>query len=570
MRMLRRIVLALIFFGILMHFLMPRGSVEIAQGTILELGLEGMYVETPEPTLAARLLGDGARPFISVLSEFSKAERDDRIETVILAIGHLEIGWAKAAELRAAIERLSSQGKRTVAYLELASFGANLEYFVASAADEVILAPAARTPVIGLAGEFMFLGGLWEKLGLEIEVERIGRYKSAAETFAGRKMSEPTREMQNALLDSIDRVFVSAIAEGRGLGESTVRDAIAATPVDPEGMQKWGLIDGVLHRDELYEFVGTGEVIDSAEYSFVTPEDVGFDPVARFALIYGTGNVVGGEGTVSPDGTPVLAADTVSEAIADAAEDDDIDAIIFRIDSPGGSPLASDIVWRASQLARGFDKPFVASFSDVAASGGYYVATGADAIVASPTSITGSIGVFVLRPVIGGALDKLDIGHETLVRGPHADLGLSTQRLSESSRERLEAEVASIYELFLERVSDGRGLERDAVDAVAQGRVWTGEQAAQQGLVDVLGGLREAVNEGKRRIELDADADVALVLFPPPQSFADQVAELLDGVRGVGSFPVPLPDAWRDARVWLDSMVEGTPLALLPFSIDIH
>jgi protease-4 len=570
MRTLRRIIFGTLLLGVLWWWLVPSVGPRIEDGTILELELAGSYTETAEPTLAARVLGSPGQPFVSLLSELAKAERDDRIEAVILRIQPLQIGWAKAQEIRTAIASLSEHGKRTVAYLEFLALSANLEYFVASAADEVWLAPAARAPVMGLAAQYLFLGGLWEKLGIEIEVERIGRYKSAAESIAGREMSDSAREMANALLDSVDHSFVAGIAESRGLGESTVREAIAAGAVEPDAMKKWGLIEGVMHRDELEAHMGDGEILEGSDYAAVDPLEVNFDPVARFALIYGTGNVVTGEGSVSPDGTPVLASDTVSDAIALAVEDPDIDAIVFRVDSPGGSPLASDIVWRAAELAKEAGKPFIVSMSDVAASGGYYVATGADVVVASPASITGSIGVFTLRPVIGGALDKLDIGYESLVRAPHADLQLSTQPLTAGSRARLKAEVESIYELFLERVSAGRSLSRADVDAVAQGRVWTGEQAAQAGLVDVLGGLRTAVVEGKKQLSLDEDADVTLVLFPPPKTLVEQLNDALLGVRAALSPKLALPAAVSDAQQWLEVLTQGTPVARLPFALRIE
>jgi len=567
--MLRRFLIAIAVGAFAVWLLLPSGGPRIEQGSILVLDLEGELLETAEPPFFARFLGNRGRPFASVLSEIAKAERDDRLDTVIFRVRDLSLGWGKAQELRSAIADVSAAGRRTVAYLELANFGANLEYYVASAADETYAAPAARAPVVGLAAEYLFLGGLWERFGVEVEVERIGRYKSAAESFAGRSMSDATREMAESLLDSVDAQFVEGISEGRSLPEEAVRSAIAAAPIDPAEMQKWGLVDGVMQLDELVEQLGGGEVVRGEEYAAVLPADVGFEPVAHFALVYGSGNVVTGKGRVAPDGSPILASDTVADALEKAAEDPEIDAIIFRIDSPGGSPLASDIVWRATQRVKAEGKPIVASFSDVAASGGYYVAAATDAIFASPASITGSIGVFVLRPVIGGALEKLDIGFESLTRGRHADLQLSTRPLSGPSRERLRAEVRSIYDLFVERVATGRGAEPEQIDSVAQGRVWTGAQALEAGLVDGLGGLRAAVEEGKRRLSLDEDADVALVVYPPPRSLADQLVEALGGVQ-MTHVATPLDAVISRARPWLQALADGSPTALLPFWLEIH
>ncbi len=230
-------------------------------------------------------------------------------------------------------------------------------------------------------------------------------------------------------------------------------------------------------------------------------------------------------------------------------------------------------MWRATQLARKQGKPLIASFSDVAASGGYYVACGADAIVASPGSITGSIGVFVLRPVIGGLLEKFGIGVESLTRGAHADLLLSSRPLSQSSRKRLREEVESIYTLFVERVAAGRNLSPERVDALARGRVWTGAQAAEIGLIDGLGGLRVAVARAKELLKLDPDADVALVPYPRPRSLVEELQEALRGVVQVSELPLPLPRLprlVRRVRQWLAAVPEGAPAVLPPFIVEIR
>lgn len=568
MRILLGLVLAITLAALVLIWLPAPGS-SIAQGSVLLLDVKGTYVESSAPSIVARLLGSSSRPFVSLLSEIAKAERDERLATLVFRIRDLQIGWGKAQELRGAIADASSRGRNTVAYLELESFSGNLEYFVASAAQRVVVSPASHAPVVGLAAEYLYLGGLWESLGVEIEVERVGRYKSAVESIAGRSMSDAAREMANSLLDSVDAEFVNGIAQSRRLPVLSVREALAAAPVDPDGMRRWGLVDDVLHQDALIESLG-GELVTGEDYAGVDPADVGFSPVAQFALVYGSGNVVVGSGSVTPNGAPVLASDTVSEALEQAANDPEVDAIILRIDSPGGSALASDIVYRATQRARASGKPLIASFSDVAASGGYYVAAGADAILASPASITGSIGVFVLRPVIAGSLEKLGIGFESLTRGPHADLQLSTRKLSAESRAKLRAEVVAIYDLFVARVAEGRSLDTERVDAIARGRVWTGAQALEIGLIDRLGGLRAAVSEAKSRLGLDADADVALVTYPPPRSLYQQINDALGGLRSAGFASLPIPRALLRARPWLEALSEGRPLAMLPFALEIH
>ncbi|HEY5656406.1 MAG TPA: signal peptide peptidase SppA [Myxococcota bacterium] len=568
MRRLRKLILVAGLVALAVYLLLPRLEVSIEPGSILVLDLSGEYVEAAEPPLFSRLLAAPRRPFVSLLSELAKAERDERLAAVVLRLRGLQVGWGKAQELRAAIEDLANSGRRVVAYLELETFGSNLDYFVASAAQEVYASPALRAPVVGLAAEYLFLGGLWELFGVELEVERVGRYKTAADTLAARSMSEANREMAGALLDSLDAQFVEGIAKSRDLERDAVRAAIDAAAIDPKEMLSHGLIDEAIFFDELVEELGGGALVRGEQYAAVTPESVGFEPVARFALVYGSGGVVLGDGSISPMGSLVMASDTVAEALDSAARDPEVDAIIFRIDSPGGSALASDVVWRAVEKAKQQDKPVIASFSDVAASGGYYAAAGADAIVASPGSITGSIGVFALRPVLGGLYEKLGIGFESLVRGAHADLQLSSKPLSEASRERMRAEVVSIYDLFVKRVADGRALERERVDELGRGRVWTGAQAAERNLVDELGGLRAATQLAKRELALDPEADVALMVYPPPRPLAAQIGEFLRGAQLRLAPPTPQWELLRRLEPWLRAAADGAPAALLPFAID--
>lgn len=555
--------LASVYFG-------EKAGPVIAAGSTLVIELEGEYVESPQAPLMSRLLGDSTRPFASLLSTLAMAERDDRLAAVVLVIRPLAIGWGKAGELRDAIARLETAGRRTVAFLEIASFSATREYYVASAADEVFVVTGGAVPVVGLAAEYFYLGGLWEKLGVTFEVGKAGKYKSAVESMAGTGMSEPSREMAASLLDSANDAFIEGVAEGRELGTAAVVAAIDLGPILPEDLVSQKLADGVTHLDQLLDQM-PGEIVREDVYSGVRLDEVGFDPVARVALIYGSGNVVSGHGTRSRDGSPVMAADTIVEALHDAASDPEIDAILLRIDSPGGSALAAEQIWRAVVAAREYDKPIIASFSDLAASGGYYVASAADSIVSNGGTLTGSIGVFALRPVVGGALDKLGIGLESMTRGRHADFLLAGEPLSDNAREKLQSMVLDIYELFLQRVAEGRGLEIADVDAIAQGRVWTGRQAADRGLVDQLGGMRVAVDRIRADLGLDPKADVELIPFPAPMSFSEELAELIDSrvAASVRSL-IPLPAAVRQIESWWTELPLGSPILVPPMLVEIR
>ena len=566
------VVLGLIFIS--NRFSSP-ARVEIVQDSTLIIELGGAYIEAPGASPLARLAGDSTRPFIGLLSMFGLAERDDRLATVVLRIQPLELGWGKADELREAIERLREKGIKTVAHLEIQTFSANKELFVASAADEIYVAPGSAIPLVGMAAEYVFLGGFWEKLGVEFEIAKAGRYKSAVEIFAERTMSPASREMANSLLDDTYDRFVTALASGRHMAKSEIIEAIDAGPVRSQTLEAMGLIDGELHFDQLLTRLG-GDVVSHVDYAGIDPATLGFEAKSEFALIYGTGTVVQGGAGGSPfSSTPAFASETISRAILDAAEDSTISAIVLRIDSPGGSALASELIWRAIGRARDMGTPVIASFSDVAASGGYYVAAGANAIVSDPGTLTGSIGVFALRPAIGGLLDKLEIGVDSLTRGRHADFLLSSEKLSPAGHARLQTSVLDTYQLFLTRVADGRGMSIEEVDGIGQGRVWTGRQAFERGLVDELGGLYTAVRRAKKEVGLEPTDDVYLIPFPRALSLTDQLVQAfqMTAIRAgtvqldwIESLPGPL----KQIAAWTRDLPSGTPLLIPPVMIEIH
>jgi len=569
MKRLRRVILLLVVVALLVWWLLPAGGPHVQPGSVLAIQLSGAYVESSAPSFVARALGEARQPFISILGEFAKAERDSRIRAVALRVRRLEIGWAMAQELRSAIGKLRAAGKPTVAVLETGSLGANLEYYVASAADQVLFSPGTSGPLVGLGMEFFFLGDLWKKIGVDPQVVSVGEYKSAAESIAGTRMSPAHREMATSLLDAMWGEFVGGIAESRGLSTEAVRDAIDAAPATAAELEALGLADGTASFDAAVAGLGSTRIEDT-EYRAVDAAEVGFAPVARFALVYGSGLVVMGDGTQSPTGGLRLSSDTVSHALIEAAEDPSIDAIIFRVDSPGGSALASEIVWDAARRAEELGKPLVASVSNVAASGGYYVLAGADAVVASAGSLVGSIGVYLVRASVGGLLGKLDIGVETLVRGRDAEILVPSRPLSESGRARLQREVQGVYDLFVARVSEGRGLSVEEVDVVGRGRVWTGAQARERGLVDELGGLSTAVRVAKRQVGLPEDADVVLVPHPAPRSLAEEVLDALNASVVRAALPLDWPPFVERLDSWVTALSGGQPALVPPVVLDIR
>ncbi len=568
MRLFGRLIILALLLAVVWSLFFQERSPDVNPGSVLVLDVGGDYVEAPAPNALARLLGEARTPLLSLYSELRKAERDPRIHAVVLRISPTGMAWAKAQEVRDALVRLKEAGKETVAYIEMEPLGGAVEYYIASAAEKIWMAPGSRIPFVGLAAEYLFLGGMFEKIGVDLEVERVGPHKTAADFLAGRGMTDANREMANWLLDSVEEQFIGGIATGRGLDPEAVRAARDYTPSSPDQLIAAGLADAVGFLDDVLDDLGPErDVLYREDWALV--EVAGFAPLATVALVYGSGNVVTGDFERTRGGAPVLAGTTVARNIRDAADDPEIDAILFRVDSPGGSALASDLVWHATQEARK-EKPVVVSFSDVAASGGYYVASGADAILAQPGTVTGSIGVLMVRPVVGRLYEKLGIAHEVLTRGDYSRLFTTSEPLDADARKKLGEEVEGTYQLFLDRVEAGRELPREAIDKVARGRVWTGAQAKDHGLVDELGGIYASVAWIRERLELSENADVAMVVYPPPRPLADQLAEALRQGVQIAAPRVTLPRSLEQALLWLETVATGAPVLVPEFTIEIR
>ncbi|HEU4429928.1 MAG TPA: signal peptide peptidase SppA [Myxococcota bacterium] len=543
------------------------GGPSIAPGSTLVLTLEGEYAEGADAPLLARFLGAGEGSLLGLYSAFRKAELDPRITRVVVRVRGLGIGWGKAQELRAAIARVNAAGKETVAVLETEGFGAG-GYYVASAAKRVVATPASRSPLLGLAAEHLFFAGLFEKLGVMVEYERAGDYKSAVEPFTAHKMSAASREMTNALLDSTEAAFASDVAAARRLEPAALRALIDEAPSSAQDLLDAKLIDEIAYYEDV---VTDAPIVEQEDWAAVDVASLGVEPQATFALISGAGMVVTGKGEITASGTRVMAADTFVDAVHEAIDDAEVKALLVRIDSPGGSPLASDLMWRALRDARAAGKPVVVSLSDVAASGGYYVASAADTIVSHPTSLTGSIGVFVIRPSLGGLLEKVGVTVETMQRGARADLLFGSQPLTAGAREVLRKDVEGVYEQFVARVAEGRALDLDAVKKVGGGRVWTGAQALEIGLVDELGGLYEAAVAAKKAVGIAADAPVSLKSFPAQKTLAQQIGELLFGARAQSAGPLDaLPRELRDLHTLVTALPVGAPLLVPPSVVVLH
>ncbi len=499
----------------------------LPQGSYVQIDLGGSYREAPPSGLLGRLLRERPGAFLDLLDLIRRIRDDARIEGVVVRVTPLAIGWGKAQEIRAALLELAAAGKRVISLVEGESGAGTLEYYVASAAQAVYLAPASSVPLNGLAAQFLFLGGIWEKLDIEVNVEKIREYKTFGDMIANKEMTAAHREMANSLLDSMSAQIVADIASARGMSAAEVRAWMDKAPSTGRDLEAAKLSDGVKHLQDLEtELTPETPFIQAKEYAASRRTRVPLSSRAKIAVVYAAGNIVTGESTHAP-GQEIAGADTLSEALRDVQEDDDIKAIILRVDSPGGSALASDLIWRATQSVRK-RKPIVVSMSDVAASGGYYISAGADRIVADPGTMTGSIGVVSMRPYLRKFLRGLGINSETITRGKFADMNDVTSPLDAERRQRLTREIEHVYEVFVDRVADGRKLSSERVNEIGRGRVWTGAQAKEIGLVDELGGFHVAEAAARALAGIAADEETELVFFPRSESFLGSLSELID------------------------------------------
>jgi protease-4 len=564
----RRWILAGVLIAGAWWFLRGGGSgVSIDDGSHLFVDIGGVYQERTPDDLVSRLAGDDSQSLADLLFLLRGARDDTRVDGMVVRIRGLRIGWAKAQEIRSALAEFRASGKRLVAYLECEFGNSTLEYFIASAAAELFVPPAGQLLIGGLLAEYMFLGGVWEQLDIEMQVVKIGEYKTAGDMYERKSMSAAHREMADSLLDSLYAQFVSAVADARDLDEPTVRALVDRGPMRVDDLEAVGLVDGVRFLDEIKrDMVGAeGKFVGADQF-----EGRRRPPVVsggRVAVVYGVGMITTGEsaGGLLRDESS-MGADTLRKVFEEISDDDTVDAIVFRIDSPGGSALASDLIWRATQQARSV-KPVIVSMSDVAGSGGYYVAAGASEIFAAPGTLTGSIGVVLAKPNIRGLLGRLGVETATLQRGAAADMASLTQSFDAAELASVRASMAEVYTLFLDRVASGRSMEADQVDAVGRGRVWTGEQARDNGLIDELGGLLDSIDAAKRAIGLNVAEKVEVVFYPRSRGLFERLADALT-TRVATRAPVWL-GRLRGALAAFE-WPDGSILTLMPQQIEIR
>jgi protease IV len=572
----------LICFAILLE---NSNKQDVQNNSVLIMEISGDLPDYVPESPFLKLLGVRQKPsFTSLVTQLRKAKVDSRIGAVMLDIDMPGIGWGKADELREAIKDFRVSGKPVYAYME---FGTNREYYIATAAEKIFVPPPGDVYINGFAAQAMFYRGSLDKLGIEPQFLKIGKYKNAPDQYTEKTMSEGQKEVTNAILDDYFARVVGAIAETRKKSPEDVKAIIDNAPYSSPQAKQQGLIDESFYREQVYDELknrlgykadDTLRTIAGNEYRDVAPDSLGLNNGERVAVIYASGAITGGRSNSSPFGGEMVGSDTIIEAVNDAAADNSIKAIVLRVDSPGGSALASDLMWFALENAKA-KKPVVVSMGDVAASGGYYIACNANKIVAEPSTVTGSIGVFMGKPVMSGFYDWVGITTEYTLRGKNAGLFRETVKWEGDELAKLQEQTNNIYfNNFVPKVAKGRNKSAEEVNSIAQGRVWTGAQAKEKGLIDEFGGLEKAIEIAKDLAKLPADKDVRRVNFPEPRPFLESIfgggnasveTEEQKTQRAViKALPEDVRKTLRYASM-LDQMKRGEAMMMMPFELEI-
>lgn len=563
-----------------------RGSEPVVRNnSVLTLKIQGAMPDYVPDDPMRKIFGGDEQSLAALLEQFKKAKVDKRIGAILLDVDFSEAGWGKADEIREAIADFRSSGKPVYAYIEM---GMNKEYYIATACDKVFVPPPGDLFINGFAADVMFFRGSLDKLGIYPDVFQIGQYKNAPDQFTRKNMSDAHKEVMNSIVDDLYNRYVTAIATSRHKSADEVRALVDNAPYTAPKAKELGLIDGATYKDEIekelkqrlgYKDSDELHIAKASDYKQVTPESLGLDKGERIAVIYASGTIGSGKSNDSPYGSQSVGSDTVVKAIKDAADDKRIRAIVLRVDSPGGSGTASDLIWHAVENAKQ-KKPVVVSMSDLAASGGYYIACNANKIVAEPSTITGSIGVFAGKPVMKGFYDWLGISNEYVLRGKNAGMFRETEKFSDDERAKFEEVIKSIYyDNFVPKVAKGRNRDAEYINSIGQGRVWMGSQAKENGLVDEFGGLEHAIDVAKQLAKLPADKSVRRVIFPVPRTFLEQIFnkdqeddEALAKLQQQRAVFAALPEDARRSLMYanmLDKMKRGEVMLMLPFELRI-
>lgn len=517
-------------------FLSGAKKPSVPSKAILEVDLERGLPETASENPFAVFGGERPLSLRDVVDALEKAGGDPHVVGLVARLGAAPIGVAEIQEVRDAVKAFRAKKKFAVAYSE--TFGefapGNGSYYLATAFDEIWLQPSGDVGLNGLVAESPFVRSALDKLGVKPEFGQRYEFKNAMNTFTETRFTDAHREATSKLVSSLFGQMVRGIAEGRKLGEEEVRALVDRGPfLGPEALEA-KLVDGLAYRDEVLEKLKKKGGADAKLFglsAYLKKEGRPHDSGKRtIALVYGVGGVARGKSTGNPlTGGQTMGSETVAKAIRTAVEDRDVAAILFRVSSPGGSYVASDTIWREVVLARKAGKPVIVSMGDVAASGGYFVAIPADRIVAQPGTITGSIGVLGGKMVTSAMWEKVGLTFDQIEFGANANMWNASKSFTPAEWERFNAWLDRVYADFTSKVAEGRKLPKERVLEIAKGRVWSGEDAKEIGLVDALGGYPVALKLAKEAAKIPAGEAVKVAVYPREKKPFEALAERLSG-----------------------------------------
>jgi protease IV len=536
---------------------------QIAANSVLVLRLNGEIPEKP-PLELPDFLSEKTTPTVSAIwQNLKKAAADSNITALVLAPEGVSAGWATLEEIRSDVEQFKKSGKPVYAYLHTPSAR---EYYLALGADRIFLGPSDPLMLKGMRAEIMYFKKTLDKLGVNVEVEHAGKYKDFGDMFTRSDMSPETREVISSVVDGLYGNLVNRIAAARKKSPDDVRAIIDQGPFTATQALKADLVDELRFEDQLW-----GELKDRLKSG--EPAKVAFEKYAKtepvtgkstIALVIGSGDIVRGDPTDNGSDERSLTSYGFNKILKRVGNDSSVKGVIVRIDPPGGEVTASDDIWREMNLL-GKKKPVVISMSDVAASGGYYMAMTGDPIIAYPETETGSIGVVFGKPNLHGLYDKLGVTKDAVERGRHAGIDSDYTPLTADERDKLREGIEESYHDFVTKVATARRRSYQDIDAVAQGRVWLGSQAKDHGLVDELGGLDTALAAVKKKANIPASESVTLTMYPGRRSLLDMLLhrstpeDMLE--TRVAQLIGPMP-----VRAWL----HGGMLSIVPFRIAVR
>jgi protease-4 len=547
----------------------------IADGSTLILHLSGDVPEKPPVEFSIPGLGERSSITVeSVWSMLRRAAADSRVKAVIFEPEGTSVGWGTMQEIHADLENFRKSGKPLVAYLQSPNLR---DYYMATAASKIYLSPSDMLDVKGIGFQMMYFKNTLDKLGITVDVEHAGAYKDYGDQFTRATMSPETKEVMNSLADGLYGDLLDVIAKGRGKDAATVRALIDEGPFLATQAKANGLVDELRFEDQVFGEMRTAlhqtelKKATERDYSRVTDASAGMASSGnsdQIAFVVGEGTITRGDDADASS----LESGAFDRMLEKVGSDSSVKAAIIRINSPGGEVVASDDMWRAMNLLKA-KKPIVISMADEAASGGYYMAMNGSPIVAYPGTITGSIGVVFGKPNLHGLYDKLGVTKDIVSRGKNALIDSDYTSLTPDQRAKLKEGIDATYQDFLDKVSQSRNKPVSAIEPVAQGRVWLGDQAKDKGLVDYLGGIDSAIQQARQLAGIPASSHVSLVLYPAKKSLLDYILEATGNDDGLDALAAraglgPLRTALRDMRlrVWM----HGGMLRMMPFSLEFH